>query len=839
MPTMPVTNQTSPRESGRLIETHGAALPLEGCGLEVDARGGLARVRLVQRFSNPNPEPLGVTYKLPLPADAAVSGFSFRIGARTIHGVVDGKQAARDRFEQAVIEGKSAALLEQDRSSLFTQEIGNIPPGEVVEATIDIDQPLAWLDEGSWEWRFPLAAAPRYLGAHDLEEGTDVSIDVATSDIGARASLSMRIRDALAEGRSPESPSHPLVCARANGAAAFAVELGSGNAVMLDRDLVVRWPAAELVPGVTLDVMRPSEASIAGSAYGLLTIVPPRPEARRATVHRDLTLLIDTSGSMSGEPLVQAQRVACALVDALGDDDQLEMIEFSSETRAFRAAPERATKALKRTAIDWIRRLVASGGTEMLSGVKHAMRELRPGSQRQVVLITDGLVGFEREIVTTLLAELPRTARLHALGVGSAVNRSLLAPIARAGRGIEAIVGLGEDPERAAKRLLSRTVAPALVDVVIEGSALRSVAPSRPSDVYAGAPLRLAVELAPEGGTLVVRGRTAEGGFVRDISVPATRGSDGGHATSAVFKLFARERVEDLEMKIAAGEERGATDREIERIGISFGIATRLTSWVAVSDERMVDPRDPSRHVVQPHALAHGLSAEGLGLRAPMMAPGAMRARAVGGRGAAFARATGAPPPPMSAAPMSGPMGPPGMGPPPAPPAPARPSSPAPFGGGGAPKKAAKEESPGDALFERAKAKIGGLFRSAEKRRPSPAADARDEGAASDDLALAEERDAPSVIEGSIVHANHDAIVISFTAPPSGVVLSFEAAVVEVELEDGSTARLEIDATSSTREGHVGPGLVVRLTLRRTSRGARPRRVRVTLPGSGLTVEAR
>ena len=107
--------------------------------------------------------------------------------------------------------------------------------------------------------------------------------------------------------------------------------------------------------------------------------------------------------------------------------------------------------SLKAAALAWIQKLQASGGTEMLSGVQHAMRALRPSSQRQIVLITDGLVGFEREIVSTLLAELPRTARLHALGVGSAVNRSLLAPIARAGRGIEAIVGLGEDPERAAK----------------------------------------------------------------------------------------------------------------------------------------------------------------------------------------------------------------------------------------------------------------------------------------------------------------------------------------------------------------------------------------------------
>jgi Ca-activated chloride channel family protein len=205
------------------------------------------------------------------------------------------------------------------------------------------------------------------------------------------------------------------------------------------------------------------------------------------------------------------------------------------------------------------------------------------------------------------------------VGVGSAVNRSLVAPIARAGRGVEAIVGLGEDPERAALRVLARTVAPRVVDVVLEGSALRRVMPSRLPDVYAGSPLRAAVELHPEGGVLRVRGRTPDGAFVREIAVAP---SSELPTTSAIAKLFARELVEDLEMRISSGEERGRLEAEIERAAKGAQISSRLTSWIAVSERALVDPREPSRRVVQPHALAHGLSAEGLGLRSPSSAFG-------------------------------------------------------------------------------------------------------------------------------------------------------------------------------------------------------------------------
>ena len=85
-----------------------------------------------------------------------------------------------------------------------------------------------------------------------------------------------------------------------------------------------------------------------------------------------------------------------------------------------------------------------------------------------------------------------------------------------------------------------------------------------------------------------------------------------------MMTLYGREAVEDLEVRAACGET--AVDREIERLGLAFQIATRLTSWVAVSEVPAVDPTQPSRRERMPHALPVGLSAEGLGLRAATMA---------------------------------------------------------------------------------------------------------------------------------------------------------------------------------------------------------------------------
>src|SRR4051794_30958388 len=156
-------------------------------------------------------------------------------------------------------------------------------------------------------------------------------------------------------------------------------------------------------------------------------------------------------------------------------------------------------------------RLGASGGTEMRAGILEALRPLRAESQRQVVLVTDGLIGFEAEVVGTIVERLPASCRVHTVGVGSAVNRSLTGAAARAGRGLEVIVGLGEDPERAARRLVAHTDAPLVVGLELSGSALIDHAPAALPDLYAGAPALVALALRPEGGELVARGRTATG----------------------------------------------------------------------------------------------------------------------------------------------------------------------------------------------------------------------------------------------------------------------------------------------------------------------------------------
>ena len=646
MPSSSSSSDTTPSCGGTLVCVDGRTLPLRCARLLGRHRAGLGRITLEQTFENPYAEPLRVTYQLPLPEEGAVSGFSFRIGDREIVGEVDRKDRARERFEQAIAQGRSAAHLEQERGSLFTQEVGNIPPGTAVAVKIEIDQRLVWIPDaglgaGGWEWRFPTVVAPRYLGAAGRTPDA-ARVAVTTTEQARPITMSMEVElaDVMPHGSAASSPSHALVSDR--GRVRFADE-----GVGLDRDVVVRWPVATPKVGLEIDVARPKPGhAMQEHLFGLLTVVPPSVRSA-APVARDLVVLLDTSGSMSGEPLEQAQRVTSALIDGLTERDTLELIEFSSSARRFAEAPMAATAQARARALKWVGSLRASGGTEMVSGILAALQGVRPEAQRQVVVITDGLIGFERDVVAAILEQLPPGSRLHTVGVGSAVNRSLTGPAARAGRGLEVVIGLGEDPERATRRILDRTADPIVVDLELEGEALLEQAPLRLPDLYAGCPALISVKLAPGGGTLRLRGRTAAG--LWEARIEAQTPAEG-QGSPGVITCFAREQVEDHELMWTAGADRKQADAAITGLGLNFQISTRLTSWVAISEQIDVDPGDPTRRESVPQEIPYGMSVEGLGLRAtslgapagPPPAPMAAPARS-SGRGTTIRRRGAAP----------------------------------------------------------------------------------------------------------------------------------------------------------------------------------------------------
>ena len=111
-------------------------LPLLKTDISADIEGDTAAVTVVQTFVNPAPAPLNATYLFPLNKDAAVHAMTMEIGNEIITAKIARKPEAAAIFEGAKREGKAAALLQQHRPNMFTQDVANPTPGATIKVTL-------------------------------------------------------------------------------------------------------------------------------------------------------------------------------------------------------------------------------------------------------------------------------------------------------------------------------------------------------------------------------------------------------------------------------------------------------------------------------------------------------------------------------------------------------------------------------------------------------------------------------------------------------------------------------------------------------------------------------
>jgi Ca-activated chloride channel family protein len=593
----------------------GRIYPLESARVQGRAEAGIAATTLIQRFSNPHDEPLEVVYTMPLPADGAVLGYTVRMGERVIRGEVQPRERAEKAYREALYQGRTAGLLEQDRSDTFQQRLGNLPPKTGVEIQIEVLHPLRFLGalDGrapQWEYRFPTVVGIRYQGDPGrVPDAERLDVDRgAEGAIPTRVELDLAIADPTATDAGVSSPSHAI--ASASDAEVSRVRLAHGE--RLDRDIVLRWNAASPEVGVRLVEGGGLEGD--DGRYALVTVVPP--EAAAEAMNRDLTVLIDASGSMSCEPIELAKQVVAELIHSLEIGDRFELLVFSNLVTKLTRGLVYATPKAKQEAIEVLDRVQASGGTEMLQAVEHALHSLRDDTQRQIVLVTDGEIGFEAAVIGRIRRQDLNGVRVHAVGIGSAPNRTLLRGVAAAGRGAELFAGDSATAIEASRRLCAATVHPVLVDLRVSGDAVRASAPAAPRDVFAGQPALVTVELNPAGGTIEMRGRlagTSEPWVWRTTVAPA--GSEGRAVSPLPLgALHGRDAIADLELDRAADAQAFGIEERIEARGMRHRIVSSRTSLVAIAEQPSVDPKAPRRRERIAVETPYGVSAEGSGL---------------------------------------------------------------------------------------------------------------------------------------------------------------------------------------------------------------------------------
>lgn len=572
------------------------AFPTLKTEISAQVRGDVATVVVRQVFENPTDQALNAQYLFPLNHDAAVYAMWMEVGSERLRAQIARRAEAKQRFEQARLEGRNASLLRQHRANVFTQDLANLMPGQPITVELHYTQSVPKVD-GWYEMVIPLVVGPRFEPPPQtprIEEAPDAVGDGAVDPLPAyppvfglslpatieRERLSLRIDlDGGVPIESVSSTTHTLSF-DTQTKRRWQIGLAQGRAVD-NRDFVLRYKLGS----ARIETAALAQHDARGGFFSLL-IEPPPTAPDASVLPREMVFLLDCSGSMHGAPMEASKVFMREALQHLRPGDRFRIIRFSDRATAFSSTPLPATPGNIARGLAYVAMLQGEGGTMMSRGIEQAFAPPVPaGAVRIVTFLTDGYIGNDAQILS-LVRQRIGDARLYAFGVGAGVNRYLLDEISRLGRGFTRYLDPGsEDLHQAASELAARLQSPLLTDLQIDwgGLEVSEVYPQPLPDLFAGQSLRVYGRYVTAGAHEIAVTGLAHGRRARlplSLQLPA-QSRDG----EAIPLVWARAAIRDAMASMGLPQADDAVLRErVTQLGLDFSLMTRWTSFVAVSE---------------------------------------------------------------------------------------------------------------------------------------------------------------------------------------------------------------------------------------------------------------
>lgn len=448
-----------------------------------------ARVEIVEQAAvttleitvqNPSPRPAEAVLLLPVPDGAAVHSFLFEGSSREPTARLLPRDEARRTYDAIVAQIKDPALLEFAGWNLIRSSVFPVPAHGTQRVRLSYDHVLT-AEHGRVDYVLPRSESLT------VEVPWSIRADIRSrSPISLVYSPSHELVTSLREPRHVSLHVHERN-ASDPGAFRFSYLLEQGQ---LSASLIA-YPDPH------------SDSSGRGGYFLLMAGLPcalGALDAQAPRVRREVTLVIDRSGSMAGPKIEQARTAALQVIEALEFGEDFNIIDYSTQVALFAPRPVTKDERTLLAAREYIANLRAIGGTNISDALVEALQpKPRAGVLPIVLFLTDGLptVGQTSELAIRELVEggNPHARRIFSFGVGNDVNVPLLDRIADLTRAKSTYVLPRENVELAVARVFSRLSGPVLSDLELETldasgttttRVVRDLLPARLPDLFAG-----------------------------------------------------------------------------------------------------------------------------------------------------------------------------------------------------------------------------------------------------------------------------------------------------------------------------------------------------------------
>jgi Ca-activated chloride channel homolog len=515
-----------------------------------------------QVFYNPNDWTIEGTYIFPIPADAAVSGFTLWVDGKPVQGQVLDANQARQTYESIVSSMRDPALLEYAGRGAVQARIFPIAPKEERRIELEYTQALP-AQGGLVSYVYPL----------NTEKFSALPIESVTVSVDIRSSTPIR---------AVYSPSHDVGVSR-DGDRHVTVGYEAAN-VLPNTDFTLYYSLGETEAFHLLTYRDPTDSTDADGFF--LLLIAPRIDSTDQIIPKDLILVLDHSGSMDGEKFQQAQKATQYILDNLNPDDRFNIISFSTGIDMYSSRLRSASEAAE--ASRWLNSISAGGSTDINRALLEAAAMVQPERPTYLIFLTDGLptegVTDRQAILSAMAENAPDNLRLFTFGVGYDVDTLLLDSLAKEHHGQSIYVQPGTNLDEILSTFYNSISTPVLtsLDLNFGGLSTYDLYPYPLPDLFAGSQIIL-LGRYKEGG----RADVTLSGVVDNRTMTFTypdqvfdEESSKSSLQASIPRLWATRKVGYLLNEIRLNGANQEIIDQIVHLSIRYGIVTPYTSYL-------------------------------------------------------------------------------------------------------------------------------------------------------------------------------------------------------------------------------------------------------------------
>ncbi len=551
--------------------------------VDIELRDGVASTRVEQVFQNSVNRDLEAVYVFPLPSGATVADFAMVINGKRVSGELVEKGKARKIYQDIVRRMRDPGLLEHIGGELFRVSVYPVPRNGEQKIELTYSQTVKY-ESGMFHFVYP------------LRTGTKASRTLQDFTVRARLNTSVPLKNIY-------SPSHDVgISRKSDREAVIGFE---EDRSLLDRDFVLYYSVSE--KEFALNLL--PHAVPGEDGFFMMMIAPTSDPALAKVLPKDITFVIDTSGSMAGQKIQQARDALSHCVKALNKDDRFNIIRFSTDVDSLSDSLMQVNDETNAKALKFIEGLRARGGTDINSALQTALAmKTDKGRPTIVAFLTDGLptIGTTdpEQIVKNVTGKLTDNTKVFVFGVGENVNTHLLDRVAGDSGGTGQYVKPGENIEVAVSSFYDKVSHPVLSapTLSVNKVQIRDFYPKKLPDLFCG-------------GQVTVFGRYRKSGHVAVTLSGLINGREHDVVYETTFPekepqnnfiplLWATRKVGYLLDEIRLHGENKELKDEVVQLSKDYGIVTPYTSYLVLEDDQAYEKHGIERRDAEAEEVA-------------------------------------------------------------------------------------------------------------------------------------------------------------------------------------------------------------------------------------------